>query len=220
MSTIHDINTLAADALDEHGWTQYEMESNDGSMCLVGALRHCSPQPGDWLIAREVYRHLGHGEDWNDAKGRTAEEVTAWLRTHPVADTTLETAFGPQWRAIVTLIRQAATMTREQARALGSAWGTDNIRRWNTAADVVRKAAETTNRGNAEDAACDAASEAAANASTDAAKALSVADLVGQHGLTQNHIDTLLAPWISVMGDPRPGIVVVGGVVYTGEEGA
>lgn len=27
-----------------------------------------------------------------------------------------------------------------------------------------------------------------------------IADLVGQHGLTRSHIDTLMAPWVSVLG--------------------
>jgi hypothetical protein len=43
--------------------------------------------------------------------------------------------------------------------------------------------------------------EAAARAGAwDAALAASVADLVGQHGLTQEHIDTLMAPWVQVLG--------------------
>jgi hypothetical protein len=29
-----------------------------------------------------------------------------------------------------------------------------------------------------------------------------VRDLIGQHGFTQAHYDTLMAPWVSVMGDP------------------
>ena len=28
-----------------------------------------------------------------------------------------------------------------------------------------------------------------------------VSDLVGQHGLTQEHVDTLMAPWVQVLGD-------------------
>lgn len=168
---LHDINTLAADALEEHGWTQGEMEAEDGSLCLVGALRHCSPRPGDWLIAREVYRRLDHAEGWNDEKGRTEEEIVSWLRAHPVTDADLEATFGPHWEAIVRLVRRAASLTDEQANALYAVW--------------------------------DAAVDAARSAAWDAAKALVVADLVGQHGLTQDHVDTLLAPWVSVMGDPR-----------------
>ena len=37
-------------------------------------------------------------------------------------------------------------------------------------------------------------------AARDAARAAVVADLVGQHGLTQEHIDTLMKPWVQVLG--------------------
>lgn len=36
-----------------------------------------------------------------------------------------------------------------------------------------------------------------------AAGALVVCDLVGQHGLTPEHIETLLGPWVGVMGYPQ-----------------
>lgn len=35
------------------------------------------------------------------------------------------------------------------------------------------------------------------------AGALVVADLVGERGLTSDHVDTLLKPWVTAMGDPR-----------------
>ena len=208
---LHDINTLAADALEEHGWTQGEMEAEDGSLCLVGALRHCSPRPGDWLIAREVYRRLDHAEGWNDEKGRTEEEIVSWLRAHPVTDADLEATFGPHWEAIVRLVRRTASLTDEQANALyavwdaavdaarSAAWDAAKAAAWYAAWDAVETAAWYAARGDARSAAWDAARSAA----WDAAKALVVADLVGQHGLTQDHVDTLLAPWVSVMGDPR-----------------
>lgn len=206
MSALHDINTLAADALDEHGWTQGEMEAPDGSLCLVGALRACSPHPGDWLIARAVYQGLDHAEEWNDERGRTKAEVTDWLRAHPVSDAALEATFGPQWEAIVRLIRQAATLTRDQDAALRASWrdatGLDS-------GAVARTAARAAARAADRDAAMFAVwSVATGDASWAAADALVVADLVGQHGLTQDHIDTLLAPWVSVMGDPRDGLEV------------
>ena len=224
---LHGINTLAAGVLEEHGWTQGKMEAEDGRLCLVGALRRCSPQPGDWILAREVYRRLGHAEHWNDAKGRTAEEVMAWLRSHPVTDADLEDTFGPQWEAIVRLVRQAATLKRNRARELnGTIWSDD----WHCALDaawaVARDAAvgagrdRDANWANTRGVVTDAVRTAVERGSRAkvaaelAAAALAVADLVGQHGLNQEHIDTLLGPWISAVGDPR-----LNGVVYTGEGG-
>ena len=39
------------------------------------------------------------------------------------------------------------------------------------------------------------------DAAWDAARGAVVSDLVGQHGLTQEHVDTLMAPWVQVLGD-------------------
>ena len=48
----------------------------------------------------------------------------------------------------------------------------------------------------------DASWGATLGASWDALRAASVADLVGQHGLTADHIRTLYGPWQQVVGDP------------------
>lgn len=213
--SINNINVLAADALEERGWIQGQMESNSGSLCLVGALRACSPQAGDWLIAREVYCRLGHAESWNDEEGRTEAEVTAWLREHPVTDADIEATFGPQWEAVVALIRQAATLTQEKGRALAATWGDARWNAWESARESVliassgagkdarRSAAAQASRDSARESVQGLAGHVAGHVAGQAAGALVVADLVGQHGLTQDHIDTLLGPWVSVMGDPR-----------------
>ena len=128
--TIIIINTApAADYIKTHGWTQGRME-HAGAVCLTGALRACSPQPGDWLIASAVYRTQGHAETWNDDAGRTEAEVTEYLRTHPVTDVGLAATFGPNWETVVRLIRRVAAMTQ------------------------VREAAKDASRVAAEDAAC------------------------------------------------------------------
>ena len=213
--SINNINTLAADAIDRYGWTQHEMQDDDGSLCLVGALRHCSPQPGDWLIARAVYRRQRHAEAWNDEKGRTAEEVTAWLREHPITDAEIEAMFGPQWKVIIRLVRKAVTTTDDQAAALDAAWTTADVIAMDAAWTIVRDAAYLEARedawANAGFVSWDATwlsgwtpdSNAARDAVWNVAKALVVADLVGQYGLTQEHIEALMRPWVSVMGDPR-----------------
>ena len=53
------INTApAADYIKTHGWTQGTME-RAGAVCLTGALRACSPQPGDWLDTRAASIEAG-----------------------------------------------------------------------------------------------------------------------------------------------------------------
>lgn len=64
-------------------------------------------------------------------RGRTKGEVVGWLRTAaPIGDDELAVVFGPQWDAVVALVRRAAVMT-----------GAD--------ADVVRDAASDATSGAA-----------------------------------------------------------------------
>lgn len=117
------INTEpAADYIKTHGWTQGTME-RAGAVCLTGALRACSPQPGDWLIARAVYRAQGHAENWNDDADRAEAEVTKYLRTHPVTDDDLAATFGPNWETVVRLIRRVTAMTQPEVAARVAARG-------------------------------------------------------------------------------------------------
>ena len=55
-----------------------------------------------------------------------------------------------------------------------------------------------------QDAAWDAAGDAAWAAAGAAAWALVVRDLIGQHGFTQAHYDTLTRPWRTVIGPAHP----------------
>ena len=127
------INTApAANYIKTHGWTQGTME-HAGAVCLTGALRACSPQPGDWLLARAVYRAQEHAENWNDAAGRTEAEVTEYLRTHPVTDDGLAATFGPNWETVVRLIRRVADMTQAEVAARDAARGAA----WDAACAVV-----------------------------------------------------------------------------------
>ena len=72
---------------------------------------------------------------------------------------------------------------------------------WRLVVAVIRRAAALTpDEAQQLSAARDAASDAAMGAAWDAATAAVVADLVGQYGLTQNHIDTLMKPWTDTLG--------------------
>lgn len=166
MQDLQDLYALplkAAEYMAEHGWAQGTEKDDAGRVCLTGALRYCDPRPGDWLIARGVYRARGRAESWNDEKGRTADEVLSVLHAE-ITDADLADTFGPQWLEIVALVRRAAVLTPDEAKAL-------------------------------------AAAGAAARA---AAWALVVRDLIGQHGFTQEHHDTLTGPWSKVIGPVHP----------------
>ena len=170
---------LAAEKVEGH-WTQHKQ--HDGKrMCLVGALESCGLAPGEWLIARAVARHRDHGEGWNDADDRTETEVVGWLRTaEPITPDELADVFGPQWAQVCAVVLRAARLTVDEAKAINAAW------------DAAWGAA----RGAARDAAWGAA--------WDAARAIVVRDLIGTHGFTQAHYDTLTGPWRKVIGPVHP----------------
>ena len=174
---------LAAEKVEGH-WTQHKQ--HDGKrMCLVGALESCGLAPGEWLIARAVARHRDHGEGWNDADDRTETEVVGWLRTaEPITPDELADVFGPQWAQVCAVVLRAARLTVDEAKAINAAWDAA----W----------------GAARGAAWDAARDAAWDAALGAAVALVSRDLIGQHGFTQTHYDTLTGPWRKVIGPVHP----------------
>ena len=83
---------------------------------------------------------------------------------------------------VVAKLARIEVTDEDLAETFGPSWG--------LVVAVIRRAAVLT--------ADEARSLAAA---WDAARAAAVADLVGQHGLTQDHIDTLMAPWVQALGD-------------------
>ena len=113
----------------------------------------------------------------------------------------------PHGDAISALLDELHTLTEGEARDMTAAqWGA-----WHSAMDAARGAARGTQRGAPWDATMDAtlgavragAQRGAAwgaawvakwEAAWDTALALVVADLVGQYGLTREHLDTLTGP--------------------------
>ncbi len=195
---------LAADYITEHGWTQGTFTASDGAVCLHGAIKSCTPVDGDTGIIRAVMRYKGFTEEWNDAGIRSADDVLAALRATVVTDEDLAETFGPQWAAIVALIRRAAALTEREAQDLDAAWdATRDAARdaaWGATRDAARDAAWVAAWG----AAMDTAWDAAWVATRDAARALLVRDLIGQHGFKQHHYNTLVAPWVKVAGPVHP----------------
>ena len=127
--------------------------------------------------------------------------------------------FGPNWEPIVALVRRAATLTPDETKQLDAAGAVARSVARSAARAVTGSAARSAARSVAGHAARDKAGHAARSATRsavgsaawyaagdaagDAAWALVVADLVGEHGFTQDHFDTLTAPWFQVCGDPR-----------------
>ena len=212
----------AADYIDQHGWAQGQLETDDGKVCLLGAVRRCTPVPGDrYLVGRVMYRRR-RADAWNDAKDRTANEVTAYLREHSdVTDDELADTFGPQWREIVAQVRVISGATPQQLSDLAAAgsaawdaawaaaWDAAWAAAWSTARDAVWAAAWSTARDAAWDAAWstarDAVWAAAWSTARGAAGALATRDLIGTAGYTQEHYDLLTGPWRKVFGPLRPG---------------
>lgn len=110
----------AADWLTTREWVQGQW-GDDTKGCLHQAVRVCDPQPGDGYIVSAVLTHLGYPTSWNDAEGRTEDEVLDVLRSVHVTDAELEATFGPMWRQVVFLVRQAAALTPEQAEQIRAA---------------------------------------------------------------------------------------------------
>jgi len=131
-----------------------------------------------------------------DDDGKVAFRQLTVIRELDVAE-----CFGPNGKHVVALLRQAERMTDDQAGRLApagsAAWYDARYAAWYAAAGYDAGMSAAMSAGY------DAAGYDAWYAARSAAMALMVADLVGQHGLEQHHIDTLLSPWVSVMGDPR-----------------
>jgi len=219
MSAATDLRHLparAADLIDRVGWTQGTERDGKGRVCLTGALRYCNPQPGDWLLAREVFRAKGRAEGWNDARERTCNDVVELLRSTEIADAELAQTFGPSWETVVNLVHTAATITPQQVLDLAAAWGAARDAALAAARDAARAAAWDAARaaawGAARDAAWGAARAAAWGAALAAARdaawaaagAAVTRDLIGQHGYTQDHYDTLTRPWREAVGRLHP----------------
>lgn len=177
-----DLPREAADYIDAHGWTQGVEVDDAGHVGLTGALRLCESHPGDWYIARVVFRRRFRAEEWNDDDERTAAEVIGYLRSPEAAitDDELAKVFGPQWRAVVAMVRSITGATPDQVARLDAAWAATR----------------------------DAAWAAAWAAVGDAAWALVVRDLISENGFTQEHYDLLTGPWAAVFGPAHPDDVV------------
>jgi hypothetical protein len=121
-----------------------------------------------------------------------------------------EQRFGPNTAAIERVLAQIESATPEQIDALAAGFGEAYSVAYSVAYDAAFTAARDAARGTAFPVAWGAvwtgalrAQEAALFAACDAVLALAVAHLVGQFGLTREHVETLMGPYSSVFTDPR-----------------
>jgi len=226
-NTTTDLRHLPAHAaalIQRVGWTQGTERDDAGRVCLTGALKYCNPQPGDWLLAREVFRAKHRAEGWNDASERTCDEVVELLRSTEITDVELAQTFGPSWETVVALVRTAATITPQQVLDLDATWGATWGATWDATWDAARGAAWDAAwdatwgatwgatwdatwdaaRGAARGAAWGATWGAAWGATWGATWGAVTRDLIGQHGYIQEHYDTLTRPWREAVGRLHP----------------
>ena len=171
---------------------------------LPGALwpmRLCRVEQVEDIIITDAYER-------QSVAWRVVEEVDPSIR------------FGPQGPHVAALIARAREITG------------DEVEKFNAARESARDAARESARESARDAASKAAgvdgresawiaasesawvaaskaarvtaSDAVWGAVWDAARALVVRDLIGQHGFTQAHYDTFTLPWRTVIGPIHP----------------
>ena len=194
MSVIHIDGAELIAQLDAHGWTQGYWTDDDGRICAHQAIRLCSPKPGDAMLIERVADRQGWGPDWNDDESTTEADVRALLaRGVDVTDEMLADTFGPQWRAVVRLVRRAAaTLTADDVVRLDTAWDAARGAAW----DAARGAA-------ARNAAWSAGWSAGWSAVGDAALAIATWDLATDDGhFTPADRDLLIEPWLTI----DPGI--------------
>jgi hypothetical protein len=213
MTTIIHIDPEAPlHVLDEHGWIQGSY-GTDAEVCLHGAIRLCQPIPGDAQIIEQVAHRQGWGTGWNDSDDTTEQMVRDRLALGiDITDEDLADTFGPQWRAVVSLVRRAAVMTDDEAQRLSVAepvvWSVARSAAWSAARSVARSAgSRSVARSAAGYSTGYAAGHSAGYAAGHSAGYVVTYDLAtidGPYTIAQR--DLLLAPWIEVMG-PIEGLI-------------
>ena len=145
----------------------------DGELCRPGYL-HASPSPPQAATfnARWPYRLFRvDGTPAVDVASKTGFRQLTVVEERPVSE-----CFGPNGVEVLRVIRRAEQLTKDEVGQL----------------NAVRSAVWA--------AAGAAAWYAALDAAWYAATAVAARPLIGQHGFTQQHFDTLVGPWLKVVG--------------------
>ena len=197
----------AAELIESVGWATNAECSSRGEVCLTGALRRVTEHPGDWLVTRAVFQHLGRAERWNDSPGVDRQLVTAALRAVEITPSLLHDTFGPQWAEIVHLVRVCAALTADQHVDLRRPWTQEradaSVRAGQVARDAGRGAQLAAAKASVWDATraaggasvVDVSAASAGTTAWDAVSAVVCADL-----LPVADRATLVAPWNTALG--------------------
>ena len=189
-------------------WTQGAWVTAEGQMCMHEGIKLCTEkQPGDFHLIRRVAVAEGWGTAWNDADGRTWDEVKAKVYDRAeIGPDRLEAVFGPQWAEIVALVRRAAVLTEDETARLGavrlSASGSELYMAWSSARDAT--ALGTARLAGSIAAMGAALGSGVRNAVGDAATALAIRDRIGHYSFTQEHYDLLTEAWATAIGPVHP----------------
>ena len=194
----------------------------DGERQLCGpGMLHVSDEPAETLIGCSWPCRLFEVEIVGGVLATDGHKRgVAGLRI--VRELPAHMAFGPMGEHVAALIERAVHLTSGEVERLdaaeSAAWDAAPAA-WEAAWFAARDAAWDTARGAASAAAWDAAPaawdtaqraasaaarSAAQRAALSAAEALVVRDLIGQHGFTQEHYDTLTTPWRTIIGPIHP----------------
>ena len=167
---------------------------------LPGALwpmRLCRVEQVEDIIITDAYKR-------QSVAWRVVEEVDPSIR------------FGPQGPHVAALIARAREITGDEVEKFNAARDAARESARESARDAASKAAGVAGRESAWIAASESAWVAASKAARvtasdavwgavwDAARALVVRDLIGQHGFTQAHYDTFPLPSRTVIGPIHP----------------
>lgn len=90
--SVSELLLAAADLIEKRGWCQNDYRSEDGRLCLLGAMKtveDVNMYATTWAVNEAVdrlYREIGERAwVWQDQKGRTQAEVVAKLRAVALA---------------------------------------------------------------------------------------------------------------------------------------
>lgn len=212
--SVPDFFAAAAEVMAERGWIKGTLSGPNGEVCEEGAVLRVVCTQGDQHLALAVLLRRGGGHIHNDHPGNTAEGSLKLLRSlGPITEADMSATFGPSWRAVRTLVRQAARATTKQADAvaqrpkapwehvLKSARRANREAAWTTANRAALHAAWSAVRAGFGSLAFEG-SRRLRRVVRNTSLAVTLADLAGQHGLKQDDLDALRAPWADVFGDP------------------
>ena len=191
-----DLIRAAGRVVPVRGWIQNRAMDETGQVCVSGAVRVCAHTPAERSLALAVLRSRDHAEEWNDAPGRTLDEIEQYLAAAEVTPDDCQALLGPAAAHIETLLTRAAALPRDQQETLAGSGGDDLLLARSLAGDV---AAER----------CRAAvprievppyEESATGGIGDAVWALATRDLIGTGGYTGDDYATLTRAWVDATG--------------------